>query len=99
MKSINNRGKSCVKWEYKLQVSKTKKTARWELKDIQYVFENLKKKKYRDTLGYSNELFQLGGSDFVKAIQMCMNNVKDQHTNQECFKDCKRARPLRSLCH
>ena len=58
------------------------------------MIENLKKKKYRDTLGYSNELFQLGGSDFVKAIQMCMNNVKDQHTIQECFKDCN----IISLC-
>ena len=30
----------------------------------------------------------MGGSDFIQAIQMCMNNIKDQHTIPDCLKVC-----------
>ena len=52
------------------------------------MIKKLKKKKSRDSCGFSNELFQMGGSDLSEAVLNCMNNIKDQQVFPDCLQDC-----------
>ena len=49
---------------------------------------NLKKKKSRDPLGYSNELIQCGGKDVISAITKLMNAIKKQQKFPQCLTSC-----------
>ena len=73
-----------------LRVSEASKniTPKWEIEDVQFVIKHLKKKKSRDACGYSNELFQMGGSDLTEAVLRCMNNIKDQQKFPERLQNC-----------
>ena len=54
-------------------------TPEWTEEDVKCVVKKLKKKKSRDPHGYSNELFQYGGSDVFCALTKLMNGIKNQH--------------------
>ena len=68
--------------------SRKNKTPKWDIEDVKYVIKHLKKKKSRDSYGFSNELFQMGGSDLFEAVLNCMNNIKDQQIFPKCLQDC-----------
>ena len=55
---------------------------------MKHVIKNLKKKKSRDPYGYSNELFQYGGSDFQLAITKFMNLIKKLQTFLKMLELC-----------
>ena len=65
--------------------AKLNKTPDWNIEDVKFVITNLKKKKSRDPLGHSNELFQMAGSDLTCAVLKCMNRIKDQQTFPQCL--------------
>ena len=51
--------------------------------------KDLKKKKSRDTYGYSNKLIQNGGGDLTLAIMKLINNIKKQQNFPKCLEPCK----------
>ena len=70
-----------------LRISRAKlnKTPDWEIEDVKFVIKNLKKKKSRDPLGHSNEVFQMGGNDLTWAVLKCMNKIKDKQIFPQCL--------------
>ena len=73
-----------------LRVSEVQKnkSPKWNIEDVKFVIKHLKKKKSHDSLGFSNELFQMGGSYLSEAVLNCMNNIKDQQIFPKCHQDC-----------
>ena len=71
--------------EMRIKKAKLNKTPDWEIEDVKFVIKNLKKKKSRDPLGHSNELFQMGGNDLSYAVLKCVNKIKDQQTFPQCL--------------
>ena len=63
-------------------------TKDWTEKEVINVIKNLKKKKSRDPLGYSNELIQCGGKDVTRAITKLMNTIKKQQKFPQCLRAC-----------
>ena len=55
---------------------------------MRFVVKNLKKNKSRDPHGYSNKLFQFGGTDVISAILKLMNGIKKQQTFPQALQPC-----------
>ena len=74
--------------EQRIKTASKNITPDWSHEDVKYVIKNLKKKKSRDPLGFSNELIQNGGNDLHAAIVKMMNNIKKQQVVPQCLKPC-----------
>ena len=72
----------------RMKLASKNKTPDWTSEDVKFVVKNLKKKKSRDPLGYSNELIQCGGEDMTRAIVHLVNKIKKQQVVPHCLKPC-----------
>ena len=63
-------------------------TPNWTTDDVKIVIKHLKKKKSRDSHGYSNKLIQNGGSDLILAMTKLINNIKTQQKIPPCLQQC-----------
>ena len=52
------------------------------------MIKQLKKYKFRDPHGHSNELIQSGGNDLTLAMTKLMNNIKKQQKTPPCLQQC-----------
>ena len=74
--------------EERIKIASKNITPDWNEDDVKYVINKLKKKKSRDPLGYSNELVQCGGQDFIAAIVKLMNRIKKKQQLPQCLQPC-----------
>ena len=63
-------------------------TPDWKEEDVKHVITNLKKKKYCDPHGYSNEIIQCGGKDVLSAVTKLMNSIKRQQHFPQSLQSC-----------
>ena len=73
-----------------IKKAKLNKTPPWNMDDLTYVLDNLKKNKSRDPHGLANELFKkdAAGDDFKRAILKLMNRIKDEQKYPKCLELC-----------
>ena len=64
----------------RMNLASQNKTEDWSMDDLDIVLKGLKTNKYRDALGYLNELFKPDtiGSDFKLALLKLMNSIKQK---------------------
>ena len=58
------------------------------MEDLEYILKKLKRNKFRNSLGYTNEIFliDVAGDDLKKAILILLNKMKNQHYYLKIFK-------------
>ena len=66
-------------WLSRLEYLKEKRTAPWNMNDLEFVLKGLKNNKCIDPVGMINEIFKNGciGQDLKEALLMLFNGIKD----------------------
>ena len=74
-------------WKTRLEIIRTKKTPKWNMKQLDEVLKSLKNNKTSDPHSLINELFKDGciGTDLKKALLILVNDIKKDLKLSELF--------------
>ena len=77
-------------WDQQLQKAQENVSPEWTMQDLEVVLRQLKNKKSRDLIGFSNELFkpEHAGQDLKLALLKLSNQIKNQQVFPKSLGSC-----------